>query len=171
MVLDPIPQSLPVQFFGSRPQPPTSPYNHIRSCSLTLYVLSRTHMSIHKDKDIIDVFQRNLLGSDQSLTCISNICQYTCTYVYTLIHIYLYMGATTTSLSSRGWGCVGVGVNVCVSFLFHSPFHATTWLNRWCTHTHTQICMYTCVYVYMYVCTHTYIYIYTFFHIHVRAST
>jgi len=25
MVLDPIPQSLPVPFFGSRPQPPTSP--------------------------------------------------------------------------------------------------------------------------------------------------
>ena len=25
MVLDPIPQSLPVHFFGSRPQPPTSP--------------------------------------------------------------------------------------------------------------------------------------------------
>jgi len=24
MVLDPIPQSLPVHFFGSRPQPPTS---------------------------------------------------------------------------------------------------------------------------------------------------
>ena len=29
MVLDPIPQSLPVRFFGSRPQPPTSPYNHV----------------------------------------------------------------------------------------------------------------------------------------------
>jgi len=26
MVLDPIPQSLPVHFFGSRPQPPTSPF-------------------------------------------------------------------------------------------------------------------------------------------------
>jgi len=26
MALDPIPQSLPVHFFGSRPQPPTSPY-------------------------------------------------------------------------------------------------------------------------------------------------
>jgi len=25
MVLDPIPQSLPLHFFGSRPQPPTSP--------------------------------------------------------------------------------------------------------------------------------------------------
>jgi len=28
MVLDPIPQSLPVHFFGSRPQPPTSPHSH-----------------------------------------------------------------------------------------------------------------------------------------------
>ena len=27
MVLDPIPQSFPVHFFGSRPQPPTSPYD------------------------------------------------------------------------------------------------------------------------------------------------
>jgi len=31
MVLDPIPQSLPVHFFGSRPQPPTSP----RGCHST----------------------------------------------------------------------------------------------------------------------------------------
>ena len=30
MVLDPIPQSLPVHFFGSRPQPPTSPIESIR---------------------------------------------------------------------------------------------------------------------------------------------
>jgi len=28
MVLDPVPQSLPVHFFGSRPQPPTSPSNN-----------------------------------------------------------------------------------------------------------------------------------------------
>ena len=34
MVLDPIPQSLPIHFFGSRPQPPTSPYTH-------------THISVH----------------------------------------------------------------------------------------------------------------------------
>ena len=33
IVLDPIPQSLPVHFFGSRPQPPTSP----RSCVCVLY--------------------------------------------------------------------------------------------------------------------------------------
>ena len=35
MVLDPIPQSLPVHFFGSRPQPPTSPCNefvHPKNC-------------------------------------------------------------------------------------------------------------------------------------------
>ena len=33
MVLDPIPQSLPVHFFGSRPQPPTSPvYGGYAAC-------------------------------------------------------------------------------------------------------------------------------------------
>ena len=30
MVLDPIPQSLPVHYFGSRPQPPTSPQDKVR---------------------------------------------------------------------------------------------------------------------------------------------
>ena len=33
MVLDPIPQSLPVHFFGSRPQPPTSPSYRVRQNS------------------------------------------------------------------------------------------------------------------------------------------
>ena len=33
MVLDPIPQSLPVHFFGSRPQPPTSRIFHLSSFS------------------------------------------------------------------------------------------------------------------------------------------
>ena len=32
MVLDPIPQSLPVHFFGSRPQPPTSPHDCLSKC-------------------------------------------------------------------------------------------------------------------------------------------
>ena len=41
MVLDPIPQSLPVHFFGSRPQPPTS--RHARMFSLAL---SRTHNAV-----------------------------------------------------------------------------------------------------------------------------
>jgi len=34
MVLDPIPQPLPVHFFGSRPQPPTSPYYGSSATSL-----------------------------------------------------------------------------------------------------------------------------------------
>jgi len=38
MVLDPIPQSLPVHIFGSRPQPPTSP-SHVR-CDMSLARLS-----------------------------------------------------------------------------------------------------------------------------------
>jgi len=35
MVLDPIPQSLPVHFFGSRPQPPTSPNDVVRAVEET----------------------------------------------------------------------------------------------------------------------------------------
>jgi len=52
MVLDPIPQSLPVHFFGSRPQPPTSPQSsllsmlkistHIHSCYyLLIFTVAR----------------------------------------------------------------------------------------------------------------------------------
>ena len=36
MVLDPIPQSLPVHFFGSRPQPPTSRKARYNGGGLTL---------------------------------------------------------------------------------------------------------------------------------------
>jgi len=42
MVLDPIPQSLPVHFFGSRPQPPTSQHDddyrvtNMKMCDMTL---------------------------------------------------------------------------------------------------------------------------------------
>ena len=41
MVLDPIPQSLPVHFFGSRPQPPTSP--HIRGTQ-DMWVQTHTYV-------------------------------------------------------------------------------------------------------------------------------
>ena len=42
MVLDPIPQPLPVHFFGSRPQPPTSPPYFIRS--------EIDHLRVHTQK-------------------------------------------------------------------------------------------------------------------------
>ena len=43
MVLDPIPQSLPVHFFGSRPQPPTS------RRALTVENLSKSHLMTQGD--------------------------------------------------------------------------------------------------------------------------
>ena len=42
MVLDPIPQSLPVHFFGSRPQPPTSP-SACKSADFQRVQVSHTH--------------------------------------------------------------------------------------------------------------------------------
>ena len=55
MVLDPIPQSLPVHFLGSRPQPPTSrlmqfiPHEYTISDvihSMWIYVLRITHIRV-----------------------------------------------------------------------------------------------------------------------------
>jgi len=48
MVLDPIPQSLPVHFFGSRPQPPTSPDTSAHSLWLQIcdYMCLRAHVSL-----------------------------------------------------------------------------------------------------------------------------
>jgi len=51
MVLDPIPQSLPVHFVGSRPQPPTSP---TRPQSQTM-VTPLSHMYLHVNVPQIDV--------------------------------------------------------------------------------------------------------------------
>ena len=44
MVLDPIPQSLPVHFFGSRPQPPTS---HCISAKTSRHCNTPQHAAIH----------------------------------------------------------------------------------------------------------------------------
>jgi len=47
MVLDPIPQSLPLHFFGSRPQPPTSPCNTPVFMHAYMYEYHTQHACIH----------------------------------------------------------------------------------------------------------------------------
>ena len=51
MVPDPIPQSLPVHFFGSRPQPPTSHYQQNQSVSRSSF-LKRLGTTGRKSKDL-----------------------------------------------------------------------------------------------------------------------
>jgi len=47
MVLDPIPQSLPVHFFGSRPQPPTSLSRSLsHTCALSLSSYAQKHQNL-----------------------------------------------------------------------------------------------------------------------------
>ena len=48
MVLDPIPQSLPVHFFGSRPQPPTSPLD----CYEWLWIAMNGYAWLWMDKQM-----------------------------------------------------------------------------------------------------------------------
>ena len=67
MVLDPIPQILPVHFFGSRPQPPTSHIVYEWSCIVTIWVYARLDSS----------------------TC-EFIWGYQYTYIWMHIHVYIY---------------------------------------------------------------------------------
>ena len=46
MVLDPIPQSLPVHFFGSRPQPPTSLPHAKASIATIPYILAASSLAL-----------------------------------------------------------------------------------------------------------------------------
>ena len=64
MVLDPIPQSLPVHFFGSRPQPPTS-----LSCISLAYATSLLHLS-GECKESLAYMLKRLLQIAKSPMCI-----------------------------------------------------------------------------------------------------
>ena len=57
MVLDPIPQSLPVHFFGSRPQPPTSPPDSARQLPSTQHLVLQCNRGLsHLHQSCVDVF-------------------------------------------------------------------------------------------------------------------
>jgi len=61
MVLDPIPQSLPVHFFGSRPQPPTSriAYQHSFPCTRArAREHTRTHTRTHTQTHLLQLWAR-----------------------------------------------------------------------------------------------------------------
>ena len=74
MVLDPIPQPLPVHFFGSRPQTPTSPYTYPPIKSVVQYAVHYLYgvASISKIDETIGLFCRTqslLQGSFAKETC------------------------------------------------------------------------------------------------------
>ena len=72
MVLDPIPQSLPVHFFGSRPQPPTSPRDVCRGIK-------------HSDSDYDEAELSLQIHTQKSITR---------AYIHTNIHTYKYIHKT-----------------------------------------------------------------------------
>jgi len=87
MVLDPSPQSLPVHFFGSRPQPPTSPQvmmSHVMSAShplervcttLSLWILCSKAL---QSCDPCDVSKGSVMKSVWHVKRISHVIRVTC---------------------------------------------------------------------------------------------
>ena len=83
MVLDPIPQSLPVHFFGSRPQPPTS--RAVNECVL------RTCMNVCYVRCVYD------MNECVQCTCM-NVCYVRCMYDMYKCVLYVIHGEV------GGWG-------------------------------------------------------------------
>jgi len=105
MVLDPIPQSLPVHFFGSRPQPPTSQRRLWAYISPSLYILWYDVRAVHVQgipnlAVKFDKFSISLIGQSCKLTPshmqIPNLhirtytCMYIYMYTYTFICTFMY---------------------------------------------------------------------------------
>ena len=148
MVLDPIPQSLPVHFCGSRPQPPTShiDYSHKSTTRIHLYIcIHYTHIHIkHSTKPVCDnkydIFL-HLKSKLHRLLCI----EYT---RKSSKGIYAYIIYICTHRISQTYRVV---ITKVYSYI----------LNQIVTHLtcmYVYICMYVCTYVCIYVCMYVYVY-------------
>ena len=157
MVLDPIPQSLPVHFFGSRPQPPTS-----------LSLTEKTHVLCRKDSCTL---QNRLMYSADTLasghrsqtnifdSCILQIPTHTL-YSHKYIYIYIHVRKKLQMLIQI-YICIH-GIHVYLDLYKSSPllWHRSQveglahvfcrYLHIHCIHTHMYIYMY--MYVINYRC-------------------
>ena len=148
MVLDPVPQPLPVHFFGSRPQPPTSQSgNQVVNIN---YTLGRTARPVSINRKYVEN---------------------THTYVYIYIHVYIhniyriYTHPHMCIVHLEGVWRDGEVVKLvwirreAVVDFFYLYVHTHAHMHI-CMYTHTQ--KYTDIYIHIYVYIHTYMYIYTY---------
>jgi len=117
MVLDPIPQSLPVHIFGSRPQPPTSHpifYDTIASSHTHMYAYIQIHICKLRVYYIYDTMCITFNVPSYPLT---RTCAHTYKYTYAILcicahsytHIPTYLGTLVHAV------CVAVCVAMCVA--------------------------------------------------------
>jgi len=135
MVLDTIPQSLPVHFFGSRPQLPTSPQD---SAIADMHTPTRSHGYAHWGRD-----PKKCTGRDWGMGSSPNAYGYAHTYSLTSSQLHtkkkkqaacVFNTCVITQMYTYCM-CVNICVTVSTYSLTNSQLHK-------CTHT---LCVYTCV--------------------------
>ena len=110
MVLDPIPQPLPVHFFGSRPQPPP---------------LVKDHSTLKGSWYIED-----LPGGVY-------ICIYICTYIYICIYVYIYIFIYTYIYI---YTYIHICIYICIYMCIHIyTFIYTHYIYGHCIYTHMHV--------------------------------
>jgi len=136
MVLDPIPQPLPVHFFGSRPQPPTS---HTYVSEVLCKVMC---VCVWISMIYVCMWGRvkMCMYACEVVCCVSSVC------MWSIVQMCEY---------ECGFGIVHARI------LTHMQTHTyNTHEKSVCTHVH--VCKYTCIYICVYIHIHIYIYIYMF---------
>ena len=148
MVLDPIPQSLPVHFCGSRPQPPTS---------LCVWWLGVSKSDLWNSLNFEFLFKGALFIHDSGALC-------ACIYIHTWTYFVIFLQGALF-LHDRG----NLRVPTCVLHLYvyvyiHVYIHIYMYIH---THMYTYIYMYLniykrvwYIYTYIYTCIYIYLNIY-----------
>ena len=118
MVLDPIPQSLPVHFFGSRPQPPTSPPFRVfeSRCNATSSETKSLELFDTKSLESLELLDKSKVArvvrldqvasqATKSLELSNNSSDLRCDLIYwrTLLKDFLEWLSWKTSIRSSRW--------------------------------------------------------------------
>ena len=150
MVPDPIPQSLPVHFFGSRPQPPTSRLLCKNSCfskedSVIALHYTHTHTHIHTQDELESIQQEAIR--------LKHLLKVFITFLIFVGLLCVYSGGLFKYIMCKKESLIGI------LLLFHF-FWNCCGHNRFiraCRCVYMCICIY--IYIYVYVCIHAIKYI------------
>ena len=129
MVLDPIPQSLPVHFFGSRPQPPTSP------CRVYMFFM----IYVCFMRDVMSTCIVVSVGDTHNIyTCVVlNVCVFRGLCLWRHVPLYCRVGGWYTQTHS----CVCRVECMCVSWFVFVTSCPLVLSCRWVIHTtHPYVC-------------------------------
>ena len=128
MVLDPIPQSLPVQFFGSRPQPPTSPLRSDVDLCTCIYKQDAIYDAISSGSWLLRNFHQSILCAIPALNLI-----YVHVYTYMMPYMtrYVFVQDFDTFSPVNSSSTPRCDVDICTCIYVHDAIYDAIYMSPW----------------------------------------